>query len=123
MNDSDFPEFFMPAIRQMLIVCFALAWPTIAVAQEASDASDIQAMRYATQELKIEFRPSMAEEEQLRKLLMSTPLPLTIREGFIDAGAQDRWSLRALNRRANMSFSVAGIQKVNEGLLRALNED
>ena len=85
----------MPAIRQMLIVCFALAWPTIAVAQEASDASDIQAMRYAAKELKIEFRPSMAQEEQLREQLMSTPLPLTIREGYIDAGEQNRWSLRS----------------------------
>ena len=113
----------MPAIRLMLIVCFAFAWTTTAVAQETSGASDIQAMRYAAQELKIEFRPSMAKEAQLRDQLMSTPLPLTIREGFIDAGVQDRWSLRALNRRANMSFSVAGIQKINEGLVRTLNED
>ena len=28
-----------------------------------------------------------------------------------------------LNRRANMDFSVAGIQKINEGLLQALNEE
>ena len=27
------------------------------------------------------------------------------------------------NRRANMEFSVAGIQKINEGLLQALNEN
>ena len=113
----------MHVIRQMLIVCFACVWTAPSMAQQASDASDIQAMRYSTKELKIEFRPSMAQEEQLREQLMSTPLPLTIREGFIDAGERDRWSLRALNRRANMEFSVAGIQKINEGLLRALNEE
>ena len=47
----------MPAIRQMLIVCFACVWTATAMAQEASDTSDIQAMRYAAKELKIEFRP------------------------------------------------------------------
>ena len=86
----------MPVIRQMLIVCFACVWTTTSMAQETSDASDIEAKRYPAKELKIEFRPSMAQEEQLREQLMSTPLPLTIREGFIDAGEQDRWSLRAL---------------------------
>ena len=96
----------MPAIRQMLIVCFAYVGTATSMAQEATDASDIQAMRYAAKELKIEFRPSMAQEEQLREQLMSTPLPLTIREGYIDAGERNRWSLRALNRRANMEFSV-----------------
>ena len=113
----------MTTIRQMLTVCFTCVLATTAVAQEASDASDIQAMRYTTKELKIEFRPSMAQEEELREQLMSTPLPLTIREGFIDAGEKDQWSLRALNRRANMEFSVAGVQKINEGLLQTLNEE
>ena len=113
----------MPAIRQMLIVCFACVWTASSMAQEASNTSDIQSMRYAAKERQIEFRPSMAQEEQLREQLMSTPLPLTIRQGFIDAGEQNRWSLRALNRRANMEFSVAGIQKINEGLLQALNEE
>ena len=93
MNNSHFPEFFMPAIRQMLIVCFACVWTASSMAQEASNTSDIQSMRYAAKELKIEFRPSMAQEEQLREQLMSTPLPLTIREGYIDAGEQNRWSL------------------------------
>ena len=45
MNNSHFPEFFMPAIRQMLIVCFAYVGTATSMAQEATDASDIQAMR------------------------------------------------------------------------------
>ena len=112
----------MPAIRLALIVCFACAWTANAAAQEASDTTEIQANRYSAQQLKIEFRPVGAQQEALRNQLMAAPLPLTIREGFIDAGDQPRWSLKDLNRRASIEFSIQGLQKVNEGLLEFLNE-
>ena len=76
----------MPVIRQMLIVCFACVWTTTSMAQESSDASDIEAMRYPAKELKIEFRPELREEQAIRDRLMLTPLQLTLRRGEIDAG-------------------------------------
>ena len=79
----------MPVIRRMLIVCFACVWAATAVAQDASDNADIQAMRYATSELKIEFRPELTQEQAIRDRLMLTPLQLTLRGGEVDAAEKN----------------------------------
>ena len=89
MNNPHFPEFFMPAIRQMLIVCFALTGAAPAVAQEASESAGMQAMRYSAKELKIEFRPELTQEQAIRDRLMLTPLQLTLRGGEVDAGEKN----------------------------------
>ena len=89
MNNSHFPEFFMPAIRQMLIVCFACVWTTTASPRSSTPSTSNHEVRREGP-LKIEFRPSMAQEEELREQLMSTPLPLTIRRSSNDAGEQNR---------------------------------
>ena len=90
MDDPHFPEFFMPAIRQMLIVCIAFMGAAPAIAQEASESPSIQAMRYSAKELKIEFRPELTQEQAIRNRLMLTPLQLTLRGGEINAGEKKR---------------------------------
>lgn len=113
----------MPAIRQMLIVCFALMGAAPAVAQEASESAGMQAMRYSAKELKIEFRPELTQEQAIRDRLMLTPLQLTLRGGEVDAGEKKRWNIYGLNRRSDTTFTVDALQKMNEGLLKALIEE
>ena len=96
----------MPAIRQMLIVCFALMGAAPAVAQEASESAGIQAMRYSAKELKIEFRPELMQEQAIRDRLMLTPLQLTLSGGEIDAGEKKRWNIYGLNRRSDTTFTA-----------------
>ena len=87
----------MPAIRQMLIVCFALTGAAPAVAQEASESAGMQAMRYSAKELKIEFRPELTQEQAIRDRLMLTPLQLTLRGAEVDAGEKKRWNIYGLS--------------------------
>lgn len=123
MNNLHLPEFFMPAIRQMLIVCFACVWTPAAMAQKVSDTDGIQAMRYSAKELKIEFRPQLRQEESIRDQLMVAPLQLTLRGGDIDAGEKRRWNIYGLNRRSSTTFTVDALQKINEGLLKSLVDE
>ena len=82
----------------------------------------MQAMRYSAKELKIEFRPELTQEQAIRDRLMLTPLQLTLRGGEVDAAEKKRWNIYGLNRRINTTFTVDALQKMNEGLLKALIE-
>jgi hypothetical protein len=77
-------------------------------------------MRYATKELQIEFRPQLSQEDAIRDQLMLTPLQLTLRRGVVDAGSKKQWNIYGLNRRSDTTFTVDALQKMNEGLLKAL---